>query len=305
MSILIDAKTNVLIQGISGREGSRAAREMKSYGTRVVAGVTPGKGGEKVEGVPVYETVKQAMAKHPDITASLIIVPPAFVKDAALEAMHAGVSLLLIITEHVPVYDTACIIAWSKRLGVRIVGPNSIGIMSPGKAKIGSIGSGETRSVFTSGPVGVISKSGGMTAEIAVNLTRAKIGQSTVVGIGGDPLIGSDFVDILKLFEKDAQTKAIVMFGEIGGTYEEQAAEYIRARKFKKPIVAVIAGKFTESLPEETLLGHAGAIVSKGRGGYTSKISSLKRAGVTIVHTIDALPGALRTILKMKPPKKQ
>lgn len=297
MSILIDRKTIALIQGISGKEGSRAAREMMKYGTSVVAGVTPGKGGLKIEGVPVFETVAQAVKKFPKVNASLVVVPAPFVKDAVLEAIFAGIRLVVVITEHVSTKDAALMCAWAKRTNTILVGPSSVGIISPGKGKIGSIGSGETSSVFTAGPVGVISKSGGMTAEIAVNLTRAGFGQSSAIGIGGDVIIGSTFVDIMRQFAIDKQTKAVVLFGEVGGTYEEQVAEYVIKEKFKKPVVAVIAGKFTETLPEDTTLGHAGAIVSQGKGSYTSKIKALKKAGIHVVRTIDQIPKILKTLI--------
>ncbi len=296
MSILIDEKTNVLIQGITGNEGSRACREILLYGTKVRAGVTPGKAGQKVHRVPVYDTIKEALKKYPDINTSLIAVPAAFVKDAAMEAIWNKIPLIDILTEHVPTEDSAMILAFARERGMRLVGPASVGIISPEKAKVGSIGSSEVEKVFKKGGIGVVSKSGGMTAEIASILTRAGFGQSTVVGIGGDQIIGSDFCDILELFEKDSETKAVVMFGEIGGTYEEKAAEYIREGKYSKPAVAIIAGKFTSYLPKETVLGHAGAIVAKGRGSYASKVSALKRAGVLMAKTLEEIPILLKKV---------
>ncbi len=297
MSILIDKNTKVLIQGIAGREGSRACREMLAYGTKVAAGTTPGKGGTEVEGVPVYDTVAEAKAKHPEIGASLISIPAPAVLDAGLEAIEAGIPVIDILTEHVTVGDCAKLYASAKKKGVRIIGPSSVGIISPGKAKIGSIGSGGVHLIFKPGPIGVISKSGGMTAEIAVVLSRTGLGQSTVVGIGGDQIIGSDFVDILELFEKDKETKASVIFGEIGGTYEERVAEYVSAKKIKKPVIAVVAGKFTENLPAGTALGHAGAIVSRGRGSYTSKMNAFKKAGVPVARTLEEIPVLLKKVL--------
>lgn len=290
MSILIDEKTRVLIQGITGNEGSRACREMLLYGTKVSAGVTPGKGGQKVQSVPVYDTIKDALKKHSDINASLVAVPAPFVKDAAMEAIWNGIPVIDILTEHVPTQDSAAILAFARQCGVRVVGPASVGIISPEKAKVGSIGSSEIKDVFKKGEVGVISKSGGMTAEIASILTRSGLGQSTVVGIGGDMIVGSDFCDILELFEKDKETKAVVLFGEIGGTYEEKAAAYIREGKGTKPVIAIIAGKFTSYLPKETVLGHAGAIVAKGRGSYESKVNALRRAGVSMAETLEEIP---------------
>lgn len=297
MAILVDKNTRVLIQGITGKEGARACEEMLSYGTKVLAGVTPGKGGQKISGVPVYDTVRQALAKHPGVNTSLIAVPAAAVKDAAMEAMFAGIPFVDILAEHVPTLDCVEIVRWARVKGTILVGPSSVGVISPKKAKIGSIGSSLIRNVFTPGPVGIISKSGGMTAEIAVTLTNAGIGQSTVVGIGGDQIIGFDFVDALKLFGKDSETKAVVLFGEVGGTYEEQAAEFIRKEKFKKPVVAVVAGKFTARLPQGTVLGHAGTIVAKGKGGYDSKVQAFKKAGVPVAAVLDDIPDLLRRML--------
>ncbi|MDP3771964.1 MAG: succinate--CoA ligase subunit alpha [bacterium] len=300
MSILIDKKTRILIQGITGNEGARACREALAYGTKVLAGVTPGKGGQRVEGVPVYNTIAEAMRIHAAINTSLIVVPGVFVKDAALEAIHARIPLIVILTEHVPAADAALIVHTARRYGVRIVGPSSIGIISPGKAKIGSIGTAEIAHVFRPGPIGVISKSGGMTAEIAVVLGRAGFGQSTVVGIGGDLIIGSDFADLLVLYKDDPETRAIVLFGEVGGTYEERAAEYIAQARFKKPVVALIAGRFAEALSEETVLGHAGAIVARGRGSYASKIRALKKAGVHIASSVEEIPLILKRVMGRK-----
>ncbi len=307
MSILVDKNTKVLIQGITGKEGGRAAREMMAYGTKVLAGVTPGKGGMKTEeGIPVFNTVAEALEKFPKINATLIAVPAPFVLDAALEAMwptSSGnrISLINILTEKVPVASVATMIRYASYFKVKIVGPSSVGILSPGKAKIGSIGSGDIASrIFLSGSVGVISKSGGMTAEISKILTEAKLGQSTVVGIGGDLLIGSDFVDIALKFEKDRQTRALVIFGEVGGTYEEKLAEAITKRQITKPVVALIAGRFSEKLPQDTVLGHAGAIVSKGKGSALSKINALKKAGALIANTPEQIPNLVKHAIQNK-----
>lgn len=299
MSILINKKTVVVVQGITGKEGSRAAREMLSYGTKVVAGVTPGKGGQTTdEGVPVFESVRQALDGYSDINTSLIAVPPAFVRDAALEAIWNGIPLIDILTEKVPVAHVAEIIAYAKRYNTKVVGPSSVGILSPQEGKIGSIGSSDLiHKIFAPGLVGVISKSGGMTAELSRILTERGLGQSTVVGIGGDMLVGSDFVDIAREFEKDIQTKAIVIFGEVGGTYEEQLAKAIEDRIITKPVIALIAGRFTEQLPQDTVLGHAGAIVSKGMGSANSKIEALRKAGALIASTPEDVPGLLKEVL--------
>lgn len=299
MSILVDESTKVLIQGITGKEGSRACKEMIAYGTKVLAGVTPGKGGMATEeGVPVFNSVQEALAQFPEINATLVIVPARFVFAAVKEAINAGIPLMNVITEKVPVADVATMIALVRVKGVKLVGPSSVGIISPGKSKIGSIGSSElVNKIFKQGNIGVISKSGGMTAEISRILTEAEIGQSTVLGIGGDMLIGSDFLDIALEFEKDSQTKALVVFGEVGGTYEEKLAEAIEKRVVTKPVVALIAGRFAETLPQDTVLGHAGAIVNKGRGSASSKIEAVRNAGALIAETPEDIPSLLTRIL--------
>jgi succinyl-CoA synthetase alpha subunit len=296
MSILLDSDTRVLIQGITGGEGTRACIEALRYGTKVVAGVTPGKGGQEVAGVPVYNTVAEALEAHPLINMSLVVVPSRFALSAALESINARIPLVNILTEHIPTQDSARIVAHAMQQNVRVVGPSSVGIISPGKAKIGSIGMSATE-IFTPGHIGVISKSGGMTSEIALALTRAGFGQSTAIGIGADIILGSDFADLLELFAQDAQTRVVVLFGEIGGSYEELAAEFITRTQFSKPVIALIAGAFADTLPQETTLGHAGAIVSRGKGSYASKIRALTDAGVHIATTVEDIPQILHTLL--------
>ena len=299
MAILVTDKTKVLVQGITGKEGSKVALQMKNYGTKVLAGVTPGKGGQEVHGVSVYNTIAEALENHPGINTSLISVPNFAVFGAMEEAIKAKIPLINVFTEHVPIADTAKAIAMAKERSlpagrqVRIVGPSSMGIISPGVGKVGQIGGDDPRGVFSKGSVGVISKSGGMASEVSWILTKNGIGQSTVVGIGGDILEGSTFTDMMEEFEKDEQTKAVVIFGEIGGTYEEEAAEMIKAKRFTKKVVAFISGLFAESLPQGTKLGHAGAIVYGDKGSYKSKINSLKEAGVTIAKTPDEIPELL------------
>ena len=299
MSILIDQQAEILIQGITGKEGSRAAREMAQYGTKVVAGVTPGKGGQTTEeGAPVFDTIAEAVRRFPSIKATLITVPAPFVLDAVLEAISNNIPVIDILTEGVSVSAVATMKAYANHFNVQIIGPSSVGILSPGKIKIGSIGSsGLAEKLFAPGPIGVISKSGGMTAEISRILTESGLGQSTVVGIGGDMLICSDFLDIAKAFEKDPSTKAIVIFGEVGGTYEEKLAEAMKQGIITKPVVALIAGRFSESLPQDTVLGHAGAIVSKGKGSASGKIAALKEAGAKIAETPEDIPQLLKSIL--------
>lgn len=300
MAILVDDNTRVLIQGITGKEGSRAAREMIAYGTKILAGVTPGKGGQATEdGVPVFNSVKEALSKFPELNMSLIVVPAAFVLSAATEAMEAGIPLIDILTEKVPVAHVAKMIALARSRGAILVGPSSVGILAPSKrVKIGSIGSADlAERIFAPGSVGVVSKSGGMTAELSRVLTEAGIGQSTVLGIGGDLLIGYDFEDAALAFEKDEETKAIVIFGEVGGTYEEKLASAIKAGRITKPVAALIAGQFAELLPQDTVLGHAGAIVAQGRGSAASKIEALRNAGALIAATPEDIPIFLHTIL--------
>ncbi len=299
MAILINKNTKVLVQGITGKEGARATNEMLSYGTSVLAGVTPGKGGQNIAGVLVFESVSEAMKKFPEINTTLITVPAPFVLDATLEAIESNIPLVNILSEKVPVKDVATIIHFARQNNIKVIGPSSVGIISPRQGKIGSIGGADLiNKIFMPGPVGLISKSGGMTAEISNTLTSSGIGQSTVVGIGGDVLIGSDFVDIALQFEKDQETKAIVIFGEVGGTYEEQLAEAIKSGKIKKPMIALIAGRFAENLPQDTVLGHAGAIVNQGRGSASGKIKTLKNAGAFIAETVEDIPKLIKQIIK-------
>ncbi len=297
MSILIQKSTVALIQGITGKEGLKAAISMRDYGTTVVGGVTPGKGGSVVEGFPVWNTVREAVMARPDISVSVLYVPALAVLDAALEAMEAGISLLVIITEHVPVHDAAKIFAIATYRGVRVIGPSSIGIISPGQAKVGSIGGFDPRRAFSAGPIGILSKSGGMCSEIAHMLTHAGHGQSTVIGIGGDRIACSSFADILPLFEADPDTKMVVMYGEIGGTYEEAAAAALSSGAFTKPLVACISGIFAETLPSGLHLGHAGAIIDGQVGTRRSKVEALTNAGATVVTSTDELPTVCQSIL--------
>jgi succinyl-CoA synthetase alpha subunit len=273
MTVIIDEKNRVVIQGITGYQGSYHSTAMREFGTNVVAGTRPGKGGSEVDGVPVYDSVREAVeAQRAD--TSCIFVPAPGCKDAALEAIDAGISTMVIVTEHVPVLDAIQIIALGRAKGVTIIGPNCPGLASPGKAKVGILPS----KIFMKGSVGVVSKSGTLTYEIVNALTEGKMGQSTCVGIGGDRVTGTDFIDILKLFERDRQTKKIVLVGEIGGTAEEEAAVYIK-KNITKPIVAYIAGR---TAPPGKRMGHAGAIIARGRGTAESKIRALEVAKVKV-----------------------
>lgn len=276
MTIFVDKDTRVIVQGVTGKQGAIHTRLMLEYGTKVVAGVTPGKGGEKVNGVPVYDTVVSALQEN-EADASVIFVPAAFAADAVLEEVSAGLDPVIVITEHIPVRDAIEFVNYARGRGTTIIGPNCPGIISPGETKVGIM----PGYVYTQGSVGVVSRSGTLTYEIAHILTMAGLGQSTVLGIGGDPVTGLDFVDVLKRFKEDDQTKAVVLVGEIGGNAEERAAVYIKS-EFDKPVVAYIAGR---SAPPGKRMGHAGAIVSGTSGSAQSKIDALKAVGVSVAET--------------------
>ena len=298
MSILIDKNTKVLVQGATGKEGQRAIPQMLEYGTKVLAGVTPGKGGREVEGVPVFDTVEAAVNKFPEINTSFVCVPKMASKDAILESIAHKIPLINVLTEHMPISDTAYVFSAAKNQNIRIVGPSSIGIISPGKAKLGSIGGSDPNFSFTPGNIGVISKSGGMASEISYILKKEGLGQSTAIGIGGDMIVGANFVDLLELFEKDKETKGVVLFGEHGGTYEEEAAEFIKAKRFTKPVTAFISGLFAEMLPHDQALGHAGAIIEAGKGHRQDKVKALESAGVSIAEIPDDLPKLIKKSIK-------
>jgi succinyl-CoA synthetase alpha subunit len=274
MSIFIDKNTRLLVQGITGRDGSFHARQMMEYGTQVVAGVTPGKGGQKFEGkVPVFNTVADAVAET-GANTTVIYVPPKFAADAIFEAADAGIALIVAITEGVPVLDMTKVYPFVRERGVRLIGPNCPGLITPGESKVGII----PGRICTPGPVGVVSRSGTLTYEIVYQLTRAGIGQTTCVGIGGDPINGTNFIDCLAAFEKDPATRAICMMGEIGGTDEQEAAEYVK-KHMKKPVVGFIAG---QTAPPGRRMGHAGAIISGSSGTAAEKIAAFEAAGIGV-----------------------
>ncbi|MBI2102615.1 CoA-binding protein [Candidatus Woesearchaeota archaeon] len=287
MAILIDKKTRFLIQGITGKQGEQACQEMLAAGSLVVAGVTPGKGGMEVLGVPVYNTIVEAQKKQ-RVDCSIIFVPPKLAKVAIVEAIEAGVPLINVVTENIPVHDMAYCFSLAREKKVMIVGATSAGIYSVGKAKCGPIGSGKAKIAFTPGSIGVISRSGGMSCETSLVLSQAGLGQSTVVSIGSDILMGAAFAELVPLFEKDPETKGIVLFGEIGGSSEEDLAKYLLERRkkgkpFSKPIVAFISGRFASSLPAVSL-GHAGAIIEGTKGTRDAKVNALRGAGVVIAE---------------------
>ena len=279
MSILINEDTNLLIIGITGKQGRIHAKRTLEANAKLLAGVTPGKAGEEVEGVPVFNTVKDALEKFPEITAGLLLTPKQFVKDAAIAALNEGIKFLVIITEFVPVLDTLEIVTLAKKLGAQVVGPNTIGVISPGKSKVGIM----PDYIYGKGHIGIISRSGTLTHETASNLTFKGYGLSTCIGIGGDPIIGMNHADVIEHFAKDDETDAIVIIGEIGGTSEEMAAAKIKELGINKPICAYIAGM---NAPKGKKMGHAGAIVSGGMGTVESKVQALESAGVTVCHTL-------------------
>jgi succinyl-CoA synthetase alpha subunit len=275
LSILVDENTRLLVQGITGREGEFHAQQMIEYGTQVVAGVTPGKGGMEAAGVPVFDTVAEAVDKT-GANTSIIYVPARFAPDAIYEAVDGGISVVICISENIPALDMVKIVAYVRARGARLVGPNCPGVISPGKAKVGIM----PAHIHIPGPVGVVSRSGTLTYEAVDALTKAGLGQSTVLGIGGDPIIGTTFVDALALFQADTETEAIVLIGEIGGTDEERAAQYIQEH-VTKPVVGYIAGR---TAPPGKRMGHAGAIIQGGTGTAAEKIAALQAVGVAVAE---------------------
>ncbi|RLF51643.1 MAG: succinate--CoA ligase subunit alpha [Thermoplasmata archaeon] len=274
MAIWADENIRLLVQGITGHQGRFHTKAMMEFGTKIVAGVTPGKGGQEVHGVPVYDSVEEAMERKPN--ASIVFVPAPFAKDAVIEALDAGIKLVVVITENIPFHDTMQFVHYAKYKGARIIGPNCPGIASPGKTKIGIF----PNTIFKRGNIGVASRSGTLTYEIVNALSQAGFGQSTCVGLGGDPVVGSTFIDALKAFEEDKETDIIVLVGEIGGTAEEEAAEFIE-ENVSKPVYAYIAGR---TAPPGKRMGHAGAIISGNKGTAESKIKAFEKAGVKVAR---------------------
>ena len=297
MSILIDDKKSVLVQGITGREGRTRASLMKEYGTNIVAGVTPGKGGQEIIGVPVYDTVLEASEACGKFDISVLFIPAPLVRNAALEAIEAGVELLVIVPDRVPIYDVLEIAHSAKNHNARFVGPNTLGVLSPGKGVLGMIGgrAASARSWFFSGPVGITSRSGGITSSMAYYLAQEGIGATTLVHVGGDVVVGLPHPEVVKLFQKDPDTKAIVMFGEIGGSQEERVADLVESGEVTKPIIAFIGGKAAKS---GTRFSHAGAIVEGNRGTYEGKVKRLQEVGATVVAAFGDLPRSTKSVLE-------
>jgi succinyl-CoA synthetase alpha subunit len=283
MAIIIDNTTKVVVQGITGGQGRFHTARMKEYGTNIVGGVTPGKGGEVVEDITVYDSMWDIPE---DVTASIIFVPAPFAKDAALEAIGFGLDPVVIITEHIPVHDSMEVVNKARKKDIVVVGPNTPGIITPDQCKMGVMPS----HVFSAGNIGLISRSGTLTYEIVDDLTKAGLGQSTAIGLGGDPIVGLSYIDLLKRFENDPDTKGIVLIGEIGGSAEEEAADFIKA-EISKPVVAYIAGK---AAPKGKTMGHAGAIITGSSGTADSKIEALEAAGVSVASRPIEIPRLLK-----------
>jgi succinyl-CoA synthetase alpha subunit len=299
MAILLKKDTTILVQGITGREGSARAAFMKGYGTKVLAGVTPGRGGEEVSGIPVFNTVAEAVRNVGPIDASVTFVPGTGLKDAVLEAIDSGIKFIVSPAERVPLYDILEMVAYAKQKGVRLLGPGCIGVLSPGIAAAGWLGGNPeyARRVFLPGPVGVMSRSGGQSGTVPWAIKEVGLGVSTVVHIGTEPVVGTSFGDILPLFEKDPDTKGVAVFGEIGGPYEEEAAECVRKKQYTKPLVIFVAGAWA---PEGMRFSHASSIIERGKGSAKSKIQSLKEAGVHVVDRPDELAPTIKRLIQSK-----
>ena len=297
MAILINQEKKVIVQGITGREGMARTQLMMGYGTQVVSGVTPGKGGSEVLGVPVFDAVEECFENFGQVDISVIFVPAPLVKDAAIEAFDAGIQLAVIVPDRVPIWDVLEIASKARQTGGRFVGPNTLGLLSPGKGVLGMIGgrAESARKWFKQGSVGISSRSGGITSSIAYYLSQAGVGLSTIIHVGGDAIVGTPHPEVMLLFEKDPETEAVVMFGEIGTSQEEQVADLIESGQFTKPLVAFIGGKAAK---EGTRFSHAGAIIEGGRGTYEGKINRLREVGVTIVDSFNDIPAATKEVLQ-------
>ncbi len=300
MSILITRDTTVIIQGITGREAVTMTREGMDYGTRIIGGVTPGRGGREIHGVPVYDTV-EAITRKSRVDASVVSVPPAFTRDAVFEALEAGIKLIVIVTENIPRGEVAQMVELADQRGARIIGPNCLGVLSPGEAKVGGLGgrAEDARKAFSRGVVGVMSRSGGMTTEICNTLTAAGLGQSTAVSIGGDAIIGSAFAELMPLFEADPETRAIAIYSEPGGRMEADLARWKVENGSRLPVVAFMAGRFMDAMPGMRF-GHAGTIV-EGKADTTSeKIARLEEAGIAVAERIEDIPALIEQQLAMQ-----
>ncbi len=291
MPVLVGKWTVALVQGITGRYGSFHTKLMLEYGTRIVAGVTPGKGGENVHGVPVYDSVEEAVREHPEINSSIIFVPAPSAADAIIEAVDAGIKLIVVITEGIPIHDSLRAINYARSRGVRVIGPNCPGVITPGQAKLGIM----PHQYFKPGRVGIVSRSGTLTYEVAAMLSERGIGQSTVIGVGGDPIIGTDLVEAVKLFNNDPDTDLVVVIGEIGGDQEERLAEAYKRGEIEKPLVAYVAGR---NAPPGKRMGHAGAIVMGSSGTAEEKARVLQEAGIPVARIPTEVPDLVEAKLR-------
>src|SRR5512134_3769864 len=294
MAILVDKDTRFIVQGITGREAVNLTRECLDYGSQIVGGVTPGRAGREVYGVPVYDCVRHITAKH-RVDASIVTVPPRFTRDAVFEAIEAGIKLLVVVTERIPRGEVAQMVELAALRGARIIGPNCLGILSPDEAKMGGLGGPavNVKRAFTKGPIGVMSRSGGMTTEICNTLTAAGLGQSTCVSIGGDAIIGSTYAELMPLFEADPETKAIAIYSEPGGRMEAELADWVREHRSRLPIVAFMAGRFMDEMPGMRF-GHAGTIVEGKADTTADKIARMRAAGIEVAERIEEIPVLIR-----------
>ncbi|MBP7805301.1 MAG: CoA-binding protein [Candidatus Pacebacteria bacterium] len=288
MSILISKDTKVLVQGITGKEGQKGAKAMLDYGTQVLCGVTPKKGGQEVEGKPVFNSIAEAVVQFPDVNTAVVYVPPFAAKAAILEAIGNNIALINVFVERIPIQDTAYCLAAAKEKNIRILGPSSLGLVVPGVARLGVMGGPLVNEIFKPGSIGVISRSGGMSNELSWQLSKNGLGQSAVVHVGGDLIMGTTYADLLRLFEKDETTKAVMIFGEHGGSYEFEIVDLIKNKEYTKPLAIFIGGKFANMFPEGMNIGHAGAIVERGKGA-AEKEKALSDVGVMIAERYEDL----------------
>jgi succinyl-CoA synthetase alpha subunit len=299
MGILVDEQTTFLVQGITGREAINLTRECLDYGSRIVGGVTPGRAGRDVYGVPVYDTVRDVVAKHGPVHGSIVSVPPGFTRDAVFEAIENGIRLIVVVTENIPRQEVAQMVELAALRGARIIGPNCLGVITPGKCKMGGIGgpAANTRQAYSAGPIGIMSRSGGMTTEIASTLTAAGLGQSTAVSIGGDAIIGTTYAELMPLFEADPETKAVAIYSEPGGRMEAELAEWVVANRSRLPIVAFMAGRFMDEM-KGMRFGHAGTIVEGVEDTTAAKIERMEKAGISVAERIEEIPKRIRKRLE-------
>jgi succinyl-CoA synthetase alpha subunit len=295
VSILVGKDTTFIVQGITGREAVNLTRDCLDYGSKIVGGVTPGRAGRDIYGVPVYDCVRDVIRKHGPVHGSVVSVPPGFTRDAVFEAIENGIRLIVVVTENVPRQEVAQMVELAGLRGARIIGPNCLGLIAPGECKMGGIGgpAANTRQAYSRGPVGIMSRSGGMTTEIASTLTAAGLGQSTAVSIGGDAVVGSTYAELMPLFEADPETRAIAIYSEPGGRMEAELAEWVREHKSRLPIVAFMAGRFMDEM-KGMRFGHAGTIVEGREDTTAEKISRMEAAGIAVAERIEEIPVLIR-----------